>query len=331
MKVAKTAEDSIHEMDCFFSIVLPLYNKKAYIKRAIQSVIKQTFQSWELIIIDDGSTDGSADEIFESSRVRVYKQDNCGVSMARNRALKLSRGKYVLFLDADDYYLPDKLQHEFDALDLHPDIDLTLGAGYFEPQPGTLKSYDILHKDGSPYQNGSRITEKFLHEYRIEDIPINGHCVSRKLCEQTQGFSLDLAFGEITEFRLRCILESKLVMIHSTPLYVVTNVPGSASKQTENILNAKRVLGETLFDLAKKYPDHVSYLRQKAEHHSLSYALSLSLLGRNSEAKRFIKQAPPIGKLKKLLAGLILWITPLSVLKRMYRQSFRNLSGGDIN
>ena len=92
---------------------MPLYNKRAYVRRAIESVQKQTFRHWELIIIDDGSDDGSPEEIPESDgRIRFYKQTNAGPSIARNNGIKKARGKFVTFIDADDYYYPFKLEQE---------------------------------------------------------------------------------------------------------------------------------------------------------------------------------------------------------------------------
>lgn len=94
------------------SIVIPLYNKEHYIKDTIKSVIDQSFSDWEAIIIDDGSTDASA-QIVQSiydSRIKLYRQNNLGVSRARNRGIELATGKYIAFLDADDQWMPNYLK-----------------------------------------------------------------------------------------------------------------------------------------------------------------------------------------------------------------------------
>lgn len=93
------------------SVVMPLYNKRPYVKRATESVRCQTFTDWELIIVDDGSTDGSAGEIpRDDSRLRLLSQENKGPGAARNAGLSQARGKYVSFLDADDEWLPSFLE-----------------------------------------------------------------------------------------------------------------------------------------------------------------------------------------------------------------------------
>lgn len=95
----------------FFSIVIPLYNKERYIKSTLDQVLNQSFQDFEIIVINDGSTDSSAKivEQISDSRIKLFNKKNGGVSSARNHGIKKSSGKYIAFLDADDcwdkYYL----------------------------------------------------------------------------------------------------------------------------------------------------------------------------------------------------------------------------------
>lgn len=95
-----------------FSIIIPLYNKEHFIKDCINSVIAQSFFNWEAIIINDGSTDSSAQIVqsFQDHRIRFYSQPNQGVSRTRNRAISLADGEYITFLDADDKWKPTYLE-----------------------------------------------------------------------------------------------------------------------------------------------------------------------------------------------------------------------------
>lgn len=98
------------------SIVMPAYNVELYIGKSIESVISQTYDNWELIIINDGSNDNTKKQanIYKDSRITIYSQENQGVSVARNEGLKRIRGEFVAFLDADDLYSPfflEKLLH----------------------------------------------------------------------------------------------------------------------------------------------------------------------------------------------------------------------------
>jgi len=92
------------------SIVLPTYNRADIIGRAIKSVLRQTFTDWELIIVDDGSTDNTSSVVnITDSRIRFVRQDNRGVYAARNTGLRLAEGRYITFLDSDDEWLPHYL------------------------------------------------------------------------------------------------------------------------------------------------------------------------------------------------------------------------------
>jgi teichuronic acid biosynthesis glycosyltransferase TuaG len=99
------------------SVITPCYNSARYIGQTIESVLAQTYQNWEMIIVDDCSTDNSfqlAREYAEKDkRIRVYRQEqNSGAALARNKAIMESHGKYVAFLDSDDLWLPEKLEKQ---------------------------------------------------------------------------------------------------------------------------------------------------------------------------------------------------------------------------
>ena len=112
------------------SVITPVFNGESCIDSAIQSVIAQAFQDWELIVVNDGSSDGTAailDEL-DDSRIRVVHQANGGVSSARNVGLELAQGEYVTFLDADDCLPPDALRVRSVFLDEHPEVDIVNGS-----------------------------------------------------------------------------------------------------------------------------------------------------------------------------------------------------------
>ncbi|HDR8111751.1 glycosyltransferase family 2 protein [Bacillus thuringiensis] len=96
----------------FISIVIPLYNKEHYIKRAIKSIIGQTFQNYEIIVIDDGSEDNSCNMVrsFQDSRIQLIQQKHSGVAAARNRGIESARADIIAFLDADDEWQPTFLE-----------------------------------------------------------------------------------------------------------------------------------------------------------------------------------------------------------------------------
>jgi glycosyltransferase involved in cell wall biosynthesis len=107
------------------SIMMPAYNAEAYIHQAIESAISQSYPYWELIVVDDGSTDRTAEiaSLFKDSRIKLVGQENGGEAMARNTALQQMEGEWIAFLDADDAFLPDHLNVAVNALREHPEWD----------------------------------------------------------------------------------------------------------------------------------------------------------------------------------------------------------------
>lgn len=107
------------------SVIIPAYNAEGFIAEAIQSVLEQTYQSYEIIVVDDGSTDKTKDILkgFNSQICCLY-QENRGPSAARNAGIAVSQGTYICFLDSDDLWIPHKLEAQLEFLESHQDIDL---------------------------------------------------------------------------------------------------------------------------------------------------------------------------------------------------------------
>lgn len=105
----------------FFTVIIPLYNKGKYIKRTLQSVLSQTFENFEVIVVDDGSTDDGPNKVasIKDSRIRLIRKENGGVSSARNRGITEAKGRYTAFLDADDEWRPEMLSTFYDFFSNH--------------------------------------------------------------------------------------------------------------------------------------------------------------------------------------------------------------------
>ena len=105
------------------SVIIPTYNRAHLLSRAVQSVLNQTMPAHEIIIVDDGSTDNTAELITQRfSQCRYIQQPNMGVSAARNSGIESASGEWLAFLDSDDEWLPGKLQAQVDLLHKHPEI-----------------------------------------------------------------------------------------------------------------------------------------------------------------------------------------------------------------
>ena len=101
------------------SIIMPNYNSEKYVKESIQSVLDQTYQNWELILVDDCSTDNSLEIVksFGDDRIKIFQNEtNSGAAVSRNYALRMAEGKWIAFLDSDDLWSPEKLSLQIDFM-----------------------------------------------------------------------------------------------------------------------------------------------------------------------------------------------------------------------
>ena len=112
------------------SVVMPTYNRRNYIRESLDSVLAQDFSDYEVIVVDDGSTDGTEEEIRPyEGRIRYFRQENRGAGVARNVGIRNSRGTYIAFMDSDDLSRPNHLQSLYSFLDKNPEFAMVVGNG----------------------------------------------------------------------------------------------------------------------------------------------------------------------------------------------------------
>lgn len=129
------------------TVVIPSYNCARYLPEAIDSVLAQTYRSIEIIVVDDGSTDNTAEVVAKYGDKIIYiKQENRGLSAARNTGILLSRGKYLVFLDSDDLLLPDMVEVMVRALEEHPECGAAYGGHLIIDEDGSRQSESELTK-----------------------------------------------------------------------------------------------------------------------------------------------------------------------------------------
>ena len=212
-----------------FSVIIPLYNKALYVAKAVDSVLSQTFGDYELVIVDDGSKDSSAEEaaklIEGHLNCRLIRQENSGVSMARNNGVAVSQGEYLCFLDADDWWEPtfleemDKLMSEFPK------------AGIF----GT--NYTIVnekrHKTRVASVGVSPGFEKGYIDYcqvyaKNMYMPLwtGAVCVPRKVFDEVYGFPQGITLGEDFLLWIRIALKYKVAFLNKPLSYYNQDVDG---------------------------------------------------------------------------------------------------------
>lgn len=129
------------------SIVIPLYNKEKQIALALETILSQSYQDFEIVIVNDGSTDGSLAEVekFDDSRIRLFNKENGGVSSARNRGIEEAKGELITFLDADDEWTVDYLQTQYALAQKYPMCDV-FATNYIFRDTSGCESNPIIRK-----------------------------------------------------------------------------------------------------------------------------------------------------------------------------------------
>ena len=135
------------------SIITPCYNNAKYIGKAIESVISQTYQNWEMLITDDCSSDGSVEVIMnfinQDSRIKLFRlEKNSGAAVARNKSITEAKGRYIAFLDGDDIWMPNKLEIQLEFMSLN-DYALSCTSMMYCDEEGMFKSIELAPQSHS--------------------------------------------------------------------------------------------------------------------------------------------------------------------------------------
>lgn len=230
-----------------FSIIVPVFNRRAYLEAAIHSISKQTYQSYEVIVVDDGSTDETAGYVERlGDGISTIRQSNSGVSIARNRGAKIAKGKYLVFLDSDDVLLPWSLQCYSDVISqFHPSVI----------SARTVEFEDELPADQSIKYEKPLVTifDDYLASAEKHSF-VGASCIvlESSVFGRSDGFSSGLNAGEDYDLLLRVGLESPFARIEE-PVTVGYRVhAGNVSKMVDGLV--KGSLNLLARELAGVYP-----------------------------------------------------------------------------
>jgi len=190
------------------SVVIPAYNCASFIGEAIESVLKQTISVHEIIVIDDGSEDDTGAIVRKKySQVRILNQKNSGPSTARNRGIAEASGDWIAFLDADDIWLPNKIEEQILALKRHPQLKLIASDMAEIDIHGniTIPSMQEWHDQKKFFSNlrGRPIPRAAARLIEKNFIPTGTVLVERKVLSEKGGFNDSLRYGEDLEIWVR--------------------------------------------------------------------------------------------------------------------------------
>ncbi len=233
------------------SIILPVFNGEKFIKKAIESVLNQSLDDFELIIINDGSTDSTSDIInsFEDNRIRIINQNNKGPGQARNNGLKIASGDYIMFLDADDWFCEDALETAyFEAKNNNADISIFQIIKYFNGQFSQNDWFNLNNFDKS-FEN--RVFNPHECKDFLFDISVSAcqKIFNRKFLSKINAKFPTGIYFEDMPFFFYTFLKAQRISIIKKHLYVRQKHDGSITESVDSKFLDTVPAGQILMDI----------------------------------------------------------------------------------
>lgn len=232
------------------SVIVPTFNRRELLGRAIDSILAQTVPVDEIIVIDDGSSDGTGEMLAarHGDRVRHVWQANAGVSAARNRGMAMANGSYIALLDSDDLWHPEKNARQLEWLERHPEHDMVLcnvervdAEGF---SLGVLRRRDTIREDG-------RVLRWLIHEPAL--VPAS-MMMRRRVYECIGGFDESLRTAEDLEYHLRIARHFQIGVVDETLVVAMRDHDGLSALPSTND-DYVRVMEQTLASVAGEVED----------------------------------------------------------------------------
>lgn len=250
-----------------FSVVIPLYNKELSIGNTIQSVLNQTYQDYEIIIVNDGSTDNSLHvvEQINDSRIRIITKPNGGVSSARNRGIKEAKYDWIAFLDADDFWKSDHLITLHDNIIKHPEYKIF------------CNSYSRSFKEQNIFDQKHKI--KIINDYFKEALNnlfcwTGVVCIKRPLLDEVGFFNEKLSRGEDLEIWMN--------IGRNYPIVWTNKITAIYNQESENKLTRSNIplnkCIENYLDFKNKSSSETEYLQMLANGKIISLIKQLKFI-----------------------------------------------------
>lgn len=234
-----------------FSVIIPVYNKVDYVKKAVESVLAQTYSDYELIIVDDGSTDGSG-EICDNlitplplslsashPTIRIIHQANAGVAAARNNGVAASHGEYVAFLDADDWWASTYLERMMWLIENYPDAGIYACNYWYvktgKTRVGVSKMFDVsCMMCANDWQAGYINYPKTYYENGGMPVWTGATIMPRKIFDEMNGFPVGICLGEDFLLWSKTALKYKVAFLNEPLTYYNNDIPAKL-RATRNL------------------------------------------------------------------------------------------------
>lgn len=301
------------------SVVIPLYNKEKQIGQTLQSVLSQTFQDFEIVIVNDGSTDSSVAKVEEinDSRIRLINQSNAGVSAARNRGINEAKGKYVAFIDADDEWKPDYLETQLMLANKYPECEAFATNYEFRNTTGVTSPTKI---NNIPFKGEDGILSNYFEVAASSHPPICSISImaTKDALMAIGGFPVGIKSGEdlLTWARLACHYKIAYTR-HTAATFIESESDSATSKAVQRSGGEQKVL-DSLLELYKTYQNVIG-LRDYIIRWYKIYCVLLIEIGDNHRILSLSREAIRFGGQKSTFLLLyILGLLPSGLAKYIF-------------
>jgi len=269
-----------------FSVIVPLYNKVEYIERAINSILNQTYQNFELIIVNDGSIDGGEKkiELNKDSRIQLITQSNQGVSVARNTGAKNAKYNYLAFLDADDIWDENFLEEINFLINEYPNAGIFATNNYFEYPNGKVlyQNYDWIFGG----KKSGIISDYFKIFAKIGKSPFSNSniCIPQNIFESIGGYKAGVKSTEDSDLWCRIALKNNIAYL-TTPLatYFI-DLPNNTQLLIQREDYQVSVTLQNSLDDNQVKPEHIKSVRKLIAFQQLSLVKRAILTGNKAIA-----------------------------------------------
>lgn len=298
------------------SIVIPLYNKSRYIARALNSVLAQTYPDFEVIVVDDGSTDNGAEVIkgIHDTRIQLVQQENKGVSAARNVGVSAAETELIAFLDADDEWLPTHLETIMRLRRKYPQAGIysTHYKQYFlNRNIITPKFYGI------PPHPWEGILPNYFKSCTYGETPVCSSTVSipKNIFHIFGGFQEEYWWGEDTDLWGRIAFEYPVVFSWDGGVILYRNVENRACNKKKAVIHHPFVISATNYmKSGVQFKTDIQYVKEFVEREKISQAMFNIRTGNKKEAQKILTECnmKEFGFQKKIC--LLLCLFPLPII-----------------
>lgn len=291
------------------SVIIPLYNKDFIIKKTIESVLLQTYTNYEIIIINDGSTDFSAEKVkqFNDSRIQLIQQKNQGAATARNLGIEKANCELIAFLDADDFWLPNHLETLIELYKSYPNCGIYASRYLTKIAPNHTITNSFNNSISDDFQG---IIPNFFEASLINRVATSSSIlIPKTILLQNNCFNKEVTSGQDLELWIKIAIKHRVAISKNTTAIYNFELPNTLSKTT---FSKKKLMDFMQFSGDEKQNPS---LKKFLDVYRLEYALQYRIVGNLKKSKIYLKDITSVIPFKTK----ILLSTPSYILQLLLK------------